>query len=150
MKPEDLANWMREEHHKVDELAARLQEHVACVPRTNHAQWIEGALGAFSHFRAHVTKHMALEEKDGYMASVVERRPALSKEVERLVKEHEVFTIIMDGIQQTLQELRPEHSLLIRDCCHRIRDLLSYIEHHENDENLIVISAFTDDIGTKD
>ena len=150
MKPEDLANWMREEHGKVEQLARRLQEHVGCVPNTNRAHWIEVAQKAFEHFRAHVTKHMALEEKDGYMSSVVERRPALSKEVDRLIEEHKAFTLIMDNIHHVLQTLRPEQSLLIRDCCHRIRSLLSYIEHHEKDENLMVISVFTDDIGTKD
>jgi hypothetical protein len=46
--------------------------------------------------------------------------------------------------------LKPEDSLLIRDCCHRIQNFLQYVEHHESDENFLVISAFTDDIGGND
>ena len=97
-----------------------------------------------------MTKHMALEERDGYMLPVVEHRPALSREVERLAHEHREFTLIMEIIHRTLSELGPDDQLIIRDCCHRIHDFLLYVEHHKNEENLMVLSVFTDDIGTKD
>ena len=150
MKDEDFARWMREEHCKVEELATRLKEQIAYVPKANPAKWIEGLQEAFDHFRAHLIKHMALEETDGYMESVAERRPALSREIERLLREHASLSKIMNGIRQTLLELRPEQPLLIRDCCQRIRDLMAYNDQHDDNENLIVMSAFTDDIGTGD
>lgn len=150
MKAENLARWLREEHQKVDVLSQQLQECVASVPRTNHAKWIEQVKQAFEHFRAHIVKHMALEEQDGYMVPVLEHRPALTREVERLAHEHDEFRRILDGIHCLVRELRPEDHLLIRDCCHRIQDFLSYICHHHHDENLMVLSVFTDDIGTTD
>ncbi len=147
MKPEELARWISEEHRKVRELAARLQECVACVPRARHEEWLCDVREAFEHLRAHLTKHMSLEENEGYMVPVVERRPALSREVDRLAHEHGEFIRLMDVIHHLLVELQPEDELLIRDCCHRVRDLLSYVEHHKNEENLLVLSVFNIDIG---
>jgi iron-sulfur cluster repair protein YtfE (RIC family) len=147
MKPEELAHWISEEHQKVRELAGRLRECVVCVPRTNHEKWLCGVREAFEHLRAHLTKHMSLEENEGYMVSVVEQRPALSREVERLAHEHGEFIRLMNDIHQHLLDLQPQDQLLIRDSCHRLRDLLSYVEHHKNEENLLVSSVFNLDIG---
>ncbi len=150
MKAEELAAWMRKEHLKLRELMNGLQDRVSCVPRANQGQWIEAARESFGHVRAHTVKQMALEEQDGYMVSVAERRPALATEIERLAHEHQELQRLMDGIQAFLQNLEPGDQLLIRDCCHRINDFISYMEHHTNDENILVLSVFTDDIGTTD
>lgn len=150
MTPRQLANWVQEEHEKVQEVATRLQEKVAIIPRSNQGRWIQEARQAFDHLRAHMIKHMALEEQDGYMLAVVDQRPWLSNEVERLAREHRELTRVMDEIHQTFQLLRPEDHLLILDCCRRVQNLLNYLEHHEKEENLLLLSAFTNDIGTKD
>ncbi len=150
MKPEELAAWMREEHLKLRELTDALQDCVSCVPRANQGHWIEAARVSFDHVRAHTVKQMALEEQDGYMVPVAERRPALATEIERLAHEHKELQRLMDDIRAFLLDLRPGDQLLIRDCCHRINDFISYMEHHKNDENVLVLSVFTDDIGTKD
>lgn len=150
MTPRQLANWVQEEHENVQDVASRLQEKVAIVPRSNQGRWIQEARQAFDHLRAHMIKHMALEEQDGYMLAVVDQRPWLSNEVERLAREHRELARITDEIHQTFQSLRPEDHLLILDCCRRVQNLLSYLEHHEKEENLLLLSAFTNDIGTKD
>lgn len=150
MTTQKIADWVRREHEKVREVATRLQEKVAIVPRTNHAKWIQEAREAFDHLRAHMIKHMALEEQDGYMATVVELRPALSREVDRLSHEHAELMQIMDSIHEDLHELRGEDHLLILDSCRRIQNLLHYLEHHEKDENLLLLSTFSNDVGTKD
>ena len=147
MKPKELARWISEEHQKVHELVVQLQECVARIPRARHEEWICDVRKAFEHLRAHLTKHISLEENEGYMVPVLERRPALSREVDRLAHEHKEFIRLMDMIHHFLAELQPEDELLIRDCCHRIRDMLSYVEHHKNEENLMVLSVFNLDIG---
>ncbi len=150
MKTEELAQWIRQEHDKVAELSARLREKAALCPSWHRQTWIQNVGEAFEHLRAHLTKHMALEERDGYMAAVVERQPAFSKEIERLAHEHEEIVRLMREIHDSLEQLRPDDQLLIRDCCLRIQNLLGYVEHHERDENLMVLSAYTHDIGTED
>jgi hypothetical protein len=97
-----------------------------------------------------MVKHMALEESDGYMSAVRECRPALANEVERLKREHSEMMKIMDSIHGALHDLSPDDRLLMRDCCARIENLLSYIEHHDNEETLMVTSAFTRDLGAND
>lgn len=150
MESQELVRWMRREHRKVEDLARVLRERVAGVPRTGLDGWIGGLREQFAHMRAHLHKHMALEEREGYMAVVLERRPALASEVDRLQHEHAEFTRLMDGIHHALADLTASDRLLVRDCCHRINNFLSYIEHHEAHENLIVVSVFTHDIGTED
>ncbi len=150
MDAEQLAGWLKKEHKAVRELVVQVGERAAAMPLANHAQWIGALRESFEHFRAHLTKVMALKEKDGYLAVVVERRPVLSREVERLAHEHDEFTRLMNMIHQALAELQPEDQLMIRDCCHRLRDLLCYVEHHDSAENLMILSALNLDIGSCD
>jgi hemerythrin-like domain-containing protein len=145
-----MAEWMREEHNKVEELTNALRERASVVPRSNLDAWIDEVRERFEHFRAHLTKHMALEEHEGYMKAVVQRRPALSDAIDRLEHEHVELLRIMDGLKMSLAQIKPEDRLLVRDCCRRIESLLQFVEHHEADENLMMVSAFTNDIGTKD
>jgi hypothetical protein len=44
--------------------------------------------------------------------------------------------------------LAPEDKLLRRDCCERVKQLMFWIERHEEHENHIVTYAFTQDLGT--
>ena len=150
MTKHELNAWIRLEHEKVEELANRLREKTAIVPRANMSFWISEVCERFDHFRAHLVKHMALEEQDGYLPAVVERRPALSGEVDRLHHEHQELRRIMDTLHQAVHELAAKDRLLARDCCCRIDQLLCYVDHHEELENNLVTLAFTQDIGTKD
>jgi len=147
MNAQELARWLSAEHEIVTKLMTDLGDRVAVAPRTNHAKWLEDVRRSFDHLRAHMVKHIALKEQGGYLVPVVQRRPAFATEVSRLAHEHGEMIQIMDGIHQTLQAVRPEDQLIIRDICHRVMGLLSYLEHHENAENLLVFSAFTEDIG---
>ena len=145
-----LAEWLREEHHKVDLIAGELRDRVAVAPRANFDEWLGGVRDRFGHFRAHMTKHMALEEREGYMKAVVDRQPSLSDAIDRLKHEHVEFGKLMDGLHQVFEQIGPGDRLLVRDLCQRIESLLRCVEHHEADENLMMVSAFTSDIGTHD
>lgn len=150
MKAQELAHWFREEHKKLAELAAALLEKTAVVPRARQQQWIDEARRSFAHFRAHMTKHMSLEEYEGYMLPVIEQRPALSRKVDQLAHEHGEIRQLMDRIHEELDALSPDDALLIRDGCRRIQDLLQYIDHHEKDEGLLMTTAYGEDLGTED
>jgi hemerythrin-like domain-containing protein len=147
MKPQELARWIRDEHEVVRGLSERMQEKVAIAPQAHHQKWIQDLRESFDHLRAHLIKHFALEEQDGYMVSVVHRRPSLAREVDRLAHEHVEITRLMDDIHRAAHVLESDDQLLIRDCCRRIQNFLQYLDRHESDENFLVISAFTEDIG---
>ncbi len=150
MNPKQLAQWMHDEHERVHDLATTLKETIVTVPLSHRGEWLEKLRGRYEHLRAHLHKHMALEERDGYLPTVAAHRPSLSKEVDRLRHEHDELMRIMDGIRRDLDDLNESDPLLIDDCCRRIENLIGSIDRHEQDENLIMLSVFTDEIGTKD
>lgn len=150
MDTHELAGWIRKEHERVDEITHTLRDRAGVVPRANVDAWIKEVSEAFEHFRAHLMRHMALEEHEGYMTGVVQRRPALAEVVERLRHEHQEITALMNGLHTSLENLGPDQRLLLRDASRRIHDLIHIVEQHEADENLMLTSAFTNDIGTKD
>jgi len=145
-----LNEWIRQEHDKVENLADKLHAKVAYVPRANLNSWLEDVRERFEHLRAHLIRHMALEEEGGYMSAVLERRPTLADRIERLEREHAEIGRLLDDIHTAVGTIRAEDRLLIRDISHRMQDVLHYVEHHEKEENDLVQLVFTDDIGTKD
>lgn len=150
MDTAEFAKRMRDEHEQVNELAEALRARTAVVPRVGRDSWLKQLRDRFEHFRAHMYKHMALEEKDGYMGMVVELRPTLSRHVDRLKHEHRQFARLLDRIHGSLQAIEPVDALEADDCCRRIDNLLSYIDRHENDENLLITYVFTQDMGAHD
>ena len=150
MKPNELGRWIRTEHEKVNDLTARLRDQIAGVPRSSEQAWIDELRDRFEHLRAHLVKHMALKEYDGYMDAVLELRPTLSNEVDRLRNEHVELRRLQDTIHSSLAVLQPAERLMARDACRRIEDFLYYVEGHARHENMLVLAVFTDDIGTTD
>lgn len=150
MKDKDLATWIREEHDEIDTLCEQLSRQVAMVPRVVSEPWLKDVRSSFGEFADHLLTHMKLEEQDGYMTSLVDKHPRLSSRVEKLQTEHEDFRRLLKQLQSNISEAGPENLLMIRDFCHRVRDLLHYFEHHERTENDLVELAITQDIGTKD
>ena len=150
MSTHQLADQLREEHNAVEFLADKVREWVAVIPRCNVGHWIEELQARFEKFRAHFTKHMVLEEQGGYLTAVLDIRPTLSTEIDRLQHEHVELNRIMTSVQAAVAKLKPEDKLLVRDCCRRIENLLHYVEHHENDENLLLITTLTTDLGAHD
>ncbi|MFQ5489785.1 MAG: hemerythrin domain-containing protein [Phycisphaerae bacterium] len=145
-----LAVWLREEHLKVEALADQLRQAAAVVPRVSLQAWINQLGERLAHFRAHMAKHMAMEEEGGYMAEVLERRPSLAKRVTRLQHQHKQVRRLLDDLYRLVGDMTAEDFLLAHDCSHRIDNLLSYIQRHEEAENELVEFVFTDDIGTRD
>ena len=74
----------------------------------------------------------------------------LAEEVSQLGHEHGEMIRIMDAIYTLLRESSAEDRLVIRDCCARIQDLLTYVEQHEQRENMLVLTVFTQDLGELD
>ncbi|MGB0716410.1 MAG: hemerythrin domain-containing protein [Phycisphaerae bacterium] len=150
MTQKDLATWIREEHNEIDRLSTELSLKVAKVPRLVSEQWLKDVRGCFDSFAEHLRTHMKLEEQDGYMTAIVDRNPRMSERVERLGREHDDMRTLLDQMSALMSETTTGNLLLIRDFCHRVRNLIHYFEHHERTENDLVEYAFTQDIGTKD
>lgn len=139
------------EHAVLRRLMTELRGICSESPKSTVAEWVDRLRDRFEHFESHYIRHMALEEQGGYLRPVRdEARPTLTKEVTRLQAEHAQFIIMMASIRAQLLKLAPSDSLLIRDLCARIVQLLSYIEQHEQEEDLLLIDGVNRDIGVKD
>lgn len=133
------------EHQVVEDLASKLAAACGVSSAARPEEWIRDVTRHFSAFRTHFVQHMALEEREGVFAGFLKQAPGFKSEIDRLIGEHRDFAMILELIRETLEALRPEDRLLIRDCKHRIRDLLAYLEHHERDENMIARAAIKGD-----
>lgn len=150
MHPHGTADWIRNEHKAVNHLMDRVKSAVDPVPATERHTWLDALRQNFGRLRAHFKEHIKAEEYDGFMGPVLERRPTLSREVRHLKDEHVELVASLDRIWQDLIDLQPNDTLPLEDACHRIRHLISAIEHHEEHEELLVTFVFSQDIGTSD
>ena len=139
-----------EEHETLNRLMDELRGEIAVVPRSGLAPWIDRLKARFTHFEAHLIKHMALEEQGGYLAPVLGERPTLNKEVARLKHQHGEFVRLLQLLRQQVQQLDPADSILPRDWCHHVTRVLAYVEQHEHEEDLVLIDGVSRDIGVKD
>ena len=150
MNGSDIASWLRDEHEKLRGLSSTLSSAIAVIPKMPQPGWLNEVRSAFDQLRDHLNTHMTLEERDGYLTPVVDARPALSRVVQRLAHEHKEFRRLLDGIQRDFLSITAADRLLIGDCFRRIQELMRCVEHHEKDENLLVMSTFGQDLGTTD
>lgn len=150
MAQHQTAIWLHEEHKTIKGLISNLIPVVAVIPEVHRDAWIDTLRFQFGRLRTHIKNHMDAEESDGFMEPVLERRPTLSKEVEHLKQEHREIVTWLDQIWNELHVITPEDRLLIEDTCHRIRHLISALEHHEEHEELLVSFVFSQDIGSHD
>jgi len=147
MDREKLAEWMKQEHVRIQELSNHLREHVVAVPPGSREAWLAELNKRFDHFAAHVRRVMSIQEEGGYLLPVLEVRPTLSAQVELLRHEHTELRQLMDNLQETVRALKPQSNLLIRDACTRIQVFLGHVQRHEEHENHIVLYTLTEDIG---
>ena len=142
---------LAQEHERLNRLMDELRKETAVVPRGQVGRWITRVRESFEHFEAHYIKHMALEEQGGYMAPVVdEQRPTLSREVARLAHQHGEFLRLMKSIRDEARQLDDSDSIMVRDWVCRVSRLLSYVEQHEHEEDLLLIEGLSREIGAKD
>lgn len=150
MPKKELSAWMLEEHTTTRELSDELRAKVTSRPGGDRVRWIEELRTIFDKYAAHVRRHAPLEEEGGYLKQVLELRPTLTEAVDIIKHEHEELVTILADVQTAVHELAPTDNFLLRDCCKRVRHLLTWMERHQEHENHIVLYAFTQDIGTSE
>ncbi len=150
MEPNELAEWLRKEHEEVERLSDALRRLIAAPPRSDVDRWISNLKDQFKECMTHAAKHFAMEERDGYLLPVLERRPTMSEKVKQLAAEHKELIRLMHSIEQQINTLEPTDRIMITETRDRIRRFLMFCEHHERDENSLVSYVLTHDEGTKD
>lgn len=93
--------------------------------------------------------HMELEEQGGYMVSLVQVQPHMTKAVNELRDEHGVLLKAMTEIRLSVDGSE-DMDRLEGDFLPQIKEWLDQMRSHEHRENELVLEAFNQDIGTKD
>lgn len=150
MTPRESAKWICDEHAKVQEFSYSLRQNLAIPPVGARAAWLPELRKRFSELCEHLRCHMRLEESDGYMRHVISHRPTLTRQVEALQHEHSELERLMSQIDTAIGDLAPADSMLIRHAVARIGMFLSYVEHHKEQEEHLVMYTFTEDLGVGD
>lgn len=150
MQAREVAKWISEEHAQVMEQMYLLRKSLAIPPETSRAAWLPDLRRCFQSLATHLNQHMELEESGGYMQEILQLRPTLTREVERLSHEHVEMRRLIEQIDSALGDLEPKDGLLIRHAIARIGMFLAYVEQHKTEEEHLVMAVFTNDIGVGD
>lgn len=144
----ELGRRMQEEHKALHQLTQMLKEHIATTPTGSSAQWLDGLRVGFDRLHAHVKKTIAIKEQDGYLEAILKERPTLAKQVASIKAENGQLIKMADGIKADLADLRPEDRMLVADACARIQRYIAVVGQHEQRENMIVLFAFNQELGS--
>lgn len=145
---EDLARRLQEEHKALHDLSQVLKEHIAATPTADSAQWLEGLRTAFERLHSHIKRCIEMKVEDGYLETILKERPTLAKQVEHIKAEHGQLLRMADGIRNDLATTRPDDRLLVGDACARVQRFVAIVGQHEQRENMIVLFAFNQDLGS--
>jgi hemerythrin-like domain-containing protein len=148
--PADLAAWMRHEHQAQIELAKVLREHLANPPQVGRGAWLDSLRSGFERFFAHLRRNFKAQETGGYLTTLVELRPTLSKQVEQLRGEHAELLRMAGRIQAELAEVGETDRLQSADLTARILRFVAIVTQHDQRENMLTLFVFNEDIGAGD
>jgi hemerythrin-like domain-containing protein len=145
---EQLGLRLQEEHKALLQLSQVLKQHIAAQPVGDISQWLQGLRTAFDRLHAHIERCIEIKTKDGYLEMILSERPALARQVEALKNEHGQLLRMGEGIRTDLAALHPEESVLVADACVRVQRFMTVVTQHEQRENMMVMFAFNQDIGS--
>ncbi len=150
MDEQQIAQQALEAHDELDRQIDRLKLELNATFETSIPDWLANCAQHFRHFHSGLRAHMEIEEGDGFMVTVRQRRTTLTREVEGLLQQHREMTASCEDIERSLLALsdpRRQDVTVIRE---RINALLTALEQHEQAENKLVQEVFTQDIGAGD
>ena len=148
MSDDELAAWMQAEHQATKTLTKVIREHIAIMPESNHDKWLDGLRAAFARLTAHLQRNFKAQESGGYLKFIIEQRPTLTNEVERIRSEHTELLRMADRIRVDLAEATTADRLLIADASARIQRFIAVVAQHDQRENMLTLFVFSQDIGS--
>lgn len=150
MDAEQLAKRALEEHQRLNTDIKYLVGLLNSKPENSQAEWFAACRDSFRHFHTQLRTHIEVEELDGFMRPVCERRPTLTPVLDRLLKEHHDMLARCTVIEQFLCAHRETTEKNCARAQDDVRALLADLERHEAAENKLLQEVFNRDIGTGD
>ncbi len=145
---EQLGERLREERNALVQLGQVLRSHLAAPPRTGDQHWLDALRAGFDRLYAHVARTISMKEQDGYLEAILRHAPTLSRQVASMRAENAQLLRLADGLRRDLAAIAPPDRLLLADAGERIVRLLDLLKQHEQRENMAVLVAFNQDLGS--
>lgn len=109
-------------------------------------------VGMLEDLRDHLALHFALEEAYGYFDEPLQVDPRLSSRAKLLRSQHrELYLVACDLIDHAMQLHDGDNvGALARRLVDEYAEFEARLNHHEQDENDLILQAWGDDIGVGD
>ncbi len=150
MDEKQIAQQALEAHHELDRQIDRLKLELNANCETSIPDWLANCAQQFRQFHSELRAHMEIEEGDGFMVPVQQRRPTLTRKVEELLQQHREMAASCEDIECSLLALSDPKRQDVTVIREKINALLTALEQHEQAENKLVQEVFTQDIGGSD
>jgi hypothetical protein len=95
----------------------------------------------------HLERLMKIEEEDGYLSPVAERKPNLANKATALSRDHQVFRDEMRRIAPIAIHLAATDLAGMNEVCKQLHALLHRLDVHDQTEVELLRTAFWDDEG---
>jgi hypothetical protein len=95
----------------------------------------------------HLERLMKIEEEDGYLSPVAERKPGLAHKVANLSRDHDVFREEMKRIVPVATKMLASDLAAMTDVSQQLDALLRRLDVHDHAEVELLRAAFWDDEG---
>ena len=145
---EEIGQRLQDEHKALMQLNQVLSTHIAALPSGDSTQWLTGLRVAYDRLYAHIDRCFTMKEKDGYLETILEEHPTLARQVEAIRGEHAQLLRLGEGLRKEMPAIRSADRVLIDDICARVQRFMAVVTQHEQRENMIVLFAFNQDLGS--
>lgn len=144
----DALHTFLKEHQKLTRRIAELRKWWSELDALGTRKFGEMAF-RIEELRDFLAEHFEEEERDGYLASVLELAPHLTAQASVLCRQHRLFLSRLDDLIARVRCPEPPATLW-RSARDEIAQFVSDLRQHEQAENAIVQGAFEDDVGASD
>lgn len=140
------AAWM--EHQILDHVKQALRVTLDWkVPTVGVPRKLSSVQFTLRSFQRHLERMMNLEEQDGYMVFVAEKKPNMSIRVDQLARDHGRFRESIQRLVPAIESLCEYQHEGFEDICREINDLLDSVDRHDEEEVELLQETFLCDEG---
>jgi hypothetical protein len=130
VRNEAQASWM--EHQILDHVKQALRVTLDWkAPAISMPRKMSSVQFTMKSFQRHLVRMMDLEEHDGYMTVVLERKPHLDSRVKRLKRDHRQFRRRLEDLEPEIAAMTALDEDRFKGICSDIAALLDSVDEHD-------------------
>jgi hemerythrin-like domain-containing protein len=143
----DMAQRLQDEHDALRHHQQRLRDCLERYQLRSNRDNLLAFRDLFESFAGCLQRHLEIEEADGYLVEVKERRPRKCSDVDKLLAEHDVIREQATALVGALQKAAEGDQALSESVAEDFAKFMEVFAHHEAAERELVLDAFWRDGG---